>query len=94
MFWHVIRCVFCYELEPTFQEVAENVKPHDIKFGKVDIEEEKPLKQRFSVTQLPDVRIFRKGIMYKYAGPLGASGSEGIVVDSAVYCGNNHAMIN
>ena len=57
--------------------MAENLKPHGIKFGKVNIEEEKTLQTRFSVSQLPGVLMFRKGIMYKYAGPLGASGPEG-----------------
>ncbi len=67
-------------MEPTFLTVAENLKPHGIKFGKVDIEEEKTLKTRFSIEQLPWVLMFRKGIMYKYEGPLGVSGPEGIVI--------------
>ena len=67
-------------MEPTFLTVAENLKPHGIKFGKVDIEEEKTLKTRFSIEQLPWILMFRKGIMYKYEGPLGVSGPEGIVI--------------
>ena len=74
------RCVFCYELEPIFLTVAENLKPHGVKFGKVNIEDETPLKTRFSIEQLPGVLMFRKGIMYKYSGPLGTSGPEGIIL--------------
>ena len=45
--------------------------------AKVNIEEENPLKVRFSIQQLPWVLMFRNGIMYKYEGPMGFSGAEG-----------------
>lgn len=67
----------CHELEPTFLQVAANLKPEGVLFGKVNIEEEKPLQNRFKVVQLPTVLMFRKGIVYNYAGPLGKAGADG-----------------
>lgn len=57
--------------------MAKNLKSEGVLFGKVDIDKEKPLQERFKVLALPTVLMFRKGIVYNYAGPLGNSGADG-----------------
>ena len=77
--------MFCYELEPTFEEVSRQLKPHGIKMAKVNIESEKKLKTRFDIQSLPYILTFKKGLSFKYDGPMGRAGAEGINVNYIQY---------
>ena len=60
-----------------FKEVASSLEYDGISFGKLDIEGNKETKSRYQITEVPDVRIFRRGIMFHYQGPGEHEGPKG-----------------
>lgn len=63
------RCVYCRKLSPHLEEAATQLAPHGVLIGKCDIEVAKKMKARFELQELPDLRLFWKGEMFKYGGP-------------------------
>lgn len=62
-------CGPCRAFAPVFEEAAES-NP-DITFGKIDTEAEANLANRFSISSIPTLMIFRDGVcLYSQAGAL------------------------
>ncbi|MEF8880674.1 MAG: thioredoxin [Candidatus Nanohaloarchaea archaeon] len=52
-------CGPCKKLKPVFKEVSEEID--DVRFGKVDMEEESDLGTQFGVRALPTILILKDG---------------------------------
>ena len=71
--WYIctlFRCVYCRKLEPHLEEAARQLAPHGVQVAMVDIEHAKKTQANFQLTDLPDLRVFRKGEAFKYGGDL------------------------
>ena len=62
-----------------FEEVASSLEYDGVSFGKLDIEDNKQTKSRYQVTEVPDVRMFRRGVVFPYEGPGEHEGAKGSV---------------
>ena len=62
-----------------FEEIASSLEFDGISFGKLEIESNPETKSRYQITEVPDVRIFRRGIMFNYKGPGEKEGAKGTV---------------
>ena len=60
-----------------FEEVASSLEFDGISFGKLEIESNPETKGRYQITEVPDVRIFRRGVMFYYQGPGDQEGAKG-----------------
>jgi len=58
-FW-VIWCPFCTKLEPVFEEVSNDFA--DVKFVKVNVQEEQNIASRYGVEGIPVIKYFCKGM--------------------------------
>lgn len=75
-------CAPCRSFAPVFEEVSD--KFPDIKFAKVNTEEEQELAAAFQVRSIPTLMIFReKVILYAEAGALSGPALEEIVTKAA-----------
>ena len=54
-------CGHCKEMAPEFAEAASKLKGQ-VKLGKVNADEEKPLGKRFEITSFPTLKIFEYGL--------------------------------
>ena len=52
-------CSPCIKFKPIFEEVASNTK--DIAFGKVNIEDNRPIAMDFQVMSIPTIIFFKDG---------------------------------
>ena len=59
-----------------FENVAKALKAHGVMVGKVNVETEKRTQNKYQVTNLPGVKIFRRGQMYDYHGPMTKDGTQ------------------
>ncbi len=57
-------CGPCIQMDPIVESLAEEHN-HDIKFGKVNVEENKDVPAEFGVQSLPSVLVFRDGQLIK-----------------------------
>lgn len=60
-----------------FEEVASSLEFDGISFGKLEIESNQDTKSRYQIKEVPDVRIFRRGVMFHYQGPGEQEGPKG-----------------
>ena len=58
-FW-AVWCGPCKIMEPIFDEVAEELKGK-VKFGKVNVDENSEIAQKFEVMSIPTLIIFKEG---------------------------------
>lgn len=58
-FW-AVWCAPCRTMSPIFDELAEEV-PEDVVVGKVNIDSEPELAQKFGVMSIPTIIIFENG---------------------------------
>ena len=73
------RCHHCHDVLALFEEIASSLEFDGISFGKLEIESNPETKSRYQITEVPDVRIFRRGIMFNYKGPGELEGAKGTV---------------
>ena len=57
--------------------MASSLEYDGVSFGKLDIETNENTKNRYQVKEVPDVRIFRRGVMFHYQGPSEHQGAKG-----------------
>lgn len=57
--FHADWCAPCRILSPIVEDVSKELK--DVKFGKVDVDKESKLAQRFHVMSVPTLIFFKKG---------------------------------
>ena len=50
---------------------------HNITFAILNVETEKQTQAKYQIPTLPGVRIFRKGVIFDYEGPIGETGPQG-----------------
>ena len=60
-----------------FEEVASSLEYEGVSFGKLEIESNEKTKSRYQIKEVPDVRIFRRGVMFHYQGPGEQEGVKG-----------------
>lgn len=58
-------CGPCKMLSPLIEQLAE--EKDDIKVGKINVDEENDLAERFNVANIPTVLVFKNGALYKKA---------------------------
>ena len=71
------RCHHCHDVLALFEEVASSLEFDGISFGKLEIESNPDTKARYQITEVPDVRIFRRGVVFQYQGPGEQEGAKG-----------------
>ena len=54
--WFATWCGPCVQFKPIFQEMAEEYQPH-VLFCKIDVDESKPLAQKYGVTSMPTMKV-------------------------------------
>ena len=59
-FW-ATWCGPCQMLGPVIEQLAEEYESQDVIIGKVDVDEEPSLAQRFGVMNIPTVILFKNG---------------------------------
>lgn len=65
-------CMPCLMMEPIVNEVGERLKGK-IKFGKINIENEKNVAQKYNVRSIPNFILFKNGqIIGQFIGAMGA----------------------
>jgi len=62
-------CKHCKQLLPEFEQAASDLKSWGIPLIKVDGTKEKDLADQYQVQGWPELKMFRKGRLYKYNGP-------------------------
>ena len=75
----LFRCHHCHDVLAMFEEVASSLEYEGISFGKLEIEANPETKARYQITEVPDVRIFRRGVVFFYQGPGEQEGPKGAV---------------
>eukprot|EP01116_Phalansterium_solitarium_P009011 TRINITY_DN22_c0_g2_i1.p1 TRINITY_DN22_c0_g2~~TRINITY_DN22_c0_g2_i1.p1 ORF type:complete len:312 (-),score=109.31 TRINITY_DN22_c0_g2_i1:521-1360(-) len=61
-------CGHCKHLEPVYEKVATNLKPKNIKVGKIDCTVESGLARRFGIRGFPTIKHVKNGVMREYSG--------------------------
>ena len=75
-FW-AAWCPFCTKLAPHFEAVAGEMDG-DVKFARINIDDEEPLSDSFNVDTIPTLMLFRNG---KALGSVVAPGTRAEVED-------------
>lgn len=71
-------CGPCRAFGPTFEAASE--KHTDMTFGKINVDNEQALAQRFNVMSIPTLMVFRDGIrVFETAGALPAAKLEAVL---------------
>ena len=71
-------CGPCRQFGPVFEEASK--RHTEITFGKVNTEVERGLSQQANITSIPNLMIFRDGIMlYNRPGAMNAAGFEELI---------------
>jgi len=79
--WWAPWCGPCRSFGPIYEKVSE--KHSDIKFGKVNTEDNQALGGAFQIRSIPTLSIFRDGIMvFNQAGMLPAKALEDIITQT------------
>ena len=69
-------CMPCLMMGPVIDETAEKFKGK-IKFGKVNVEDNQELAQRFNVSSIPNIMIFKDGqVKENFTGAMSAEDLE------------------
>lgn len=72
-------CVYCRRIAPALDQIAEQYGER-VTVGKINVDEQPELAQRFSVETIPTLLLFRNG---QVSEPLIAPGSKAQIVDWA-----------
>ena len=66
------RCGHCQTLKPIIEETAALLAPHGVTMATVDIEDPRAQKlhKKYQVTNIPAIKLFRKGQVFEYEGPV------------------------
>lgn len=72
-------CVYCRRIAPALDQIAEQYGER-VTVGKINVDEQPELAQRFTVETIPTLLLFRNG---QVSEPLSAPGSKAQIVDWA-----------
>lgn len=73
-------CGPCHRFSPVFESVAEKHGDNGVTFGKIDIDAQPELAQRFGVQSIPTLMVVRDGvILYQQPGGIPAQYIESLI---------------
>jgi thioredoxin 1 len=73
-------CGPCHRFSPVFEDVAEKHQDDGVVFGKIDIDAQPELAQRFGVQSIPTLMVVRDGvILYQQPGGIPAPYIESLI---------------